>query len=147
MDDIIKFSPEELQEAASAIRALQEKYPLLNPSGWASPWFYVDEHHSLESVLADREAMPQEHAEPFLLACEWIRENMPQSRKVCRRKSSYGLKDIAEKEIGYIQNGTFIAAAIHCGLKFVPVDKKLNSQNVFFKFDDKPFKKKYRKYF
>jgi hypothetical protein len=31
---------------------------------------------------------------------------------------SYGLKHIAEREVGYITNGAFIAAAIHCGFPY-----------------------------
>lgn len=34
------------------------------------------------------------------------------------RYTSYGLKHLAEKEVGYITNGAFIAAAIHCGFAY-----------------------------
>ena len=36
-------------------------------------------------------------------------------KTVNRRRTAYGLKHIAEREIGYITEQTFIAAAIHMG--------------------------------
>jgi hypothetical protein len=39
-------------------------------------------------------------------------------------------------------NGTFIAAAIHCGFDFTPIEKGNNPQNLFFKFNYKDLRKK-----
>ena len=147
MNYLEKFSPEEIQEAARSIKSLLDKYPLLNSSGWARPIFYADRSRPLREVLADREKMPEQHAESFLLACDWIRRNMSPSSEVCNRMSSYGLKHIAEEEIGYVRNGTFIAAALHCGLDFVPENEDPDPQNLCFKFSEESLIKKYPKYF
>jgi hypothetical protein len=49
--------------------------------------------------------------------CEWLADK-PKIKSINRHRSSYGLKHLAEEEIGYITNGQFIAAAIHSGFKF-----------------------------
>jgi hypothetical protein len=58
----------------------------------------------------------------------WLRDKA-KTKTVNRRRSSYGLKHVAEKEVGYITNGAFIAAAIHCGF---PYRVDLHSPNVGF---------------
>lgn len=55
--------------------------------------------------------------ESFDKACLWLKNIKPMS-SMNNKHTSYGLKHLAEKEIGYITNGTFIAAAIHCGFKY-----------------------------
>src|SRR5262249_23851326 len=47
----------------------------------------------------------------------WLRDK-PKRKYVNWRHSSYGLRRIAEKEIGYVSHGAFIAAAIHCGFPY-----------------------------
>lgn len=54
----------------------------------------------------------------FDAACVWIREHLPPTPRSRGYYSSYYLKHIAEAEIGYIINGLFIAAMIHCGHRF-----------------------------
>ena len=48
--------------------------------------------------------------EEFEKACTWIRENLTATNSFNSKRSSYGLKHIAEIEIEYITNGVFIAA-------------------------------------
>ena len=52
--------------------------------------------------------------------------NKPRQININWRQSAYGLKHIAEDEIGYVTNGAFIAAAIHAGLKFKVCEDGLN---------------------
>jgi hypothetical protein len=48
----------------------------------------------------------------FVAARAWLRR-FPRLKRVNRRRgTSYGLKDVADREIGYLTNGVFIAAAI-----------------------------------
>jgi len=49
-------------------------------------------------------------------------------------KGYYGLKHIAEKEMGYVLNGVFIAAAIHSGF---PYELIPDSPNVRFGISEK----------
>lgn len=52
----------------------------------------------------------------------WLLENVKPTRTINHRHTSYGLKHIAEKDLGYITNGVFIAAAIIADYpcKFLP---------------------------
>lgn len=49
--------------------------------------------------------------------CEWLRQ-FDKIKTINDHRSSYGLKHIAENDIGYVTNGVFIAAAIHCGYPY-----------------------------
>lgn len=51
----------------------------------------------------------------FNATCGWISLRLRKAKRLNRKRSSYGMKHIAEKEIGYITNGVFIAAMIACG--------------------------------
>lgn len=69
----------------------------------------------------------------FQKACQWL-GYIEKIKLINNRYTSYGLKHIAEKEIGYIANGVFIAAAIHCGFDFKVVD---GGPNVQFNMSEK----------
>jgi hypothetical protein len=49
---------------------------------------------------------------------EWLRKNIRPVKTINRNYTSYGLKHITEKEIGYIPDGVFIAAAIIAGYEY-----------------------------
>ncbi len=55
-------------------------------------------------------------AEEFEKTCEWL-STKERRKTINKSHTSYGLKHMAERDIGYITNGVFIAAAIHCGFK------------------------------
>lgn len=65
-----------------------------------------------------REDMPSPRLiDQFEQSCEWLKR-WPRTKNVnLRAGTSYGLKHEAEKGVGYVQNGMFIAAAIACGFK------------------------------
>lgn len=67
----------------------------------------------------------------------WLRENIERTPTINKRHSSYGIKHMAEQDIGYITNGVFIAAGIIEGYpyKFVP-----GSPNVPFGMSEKSLK-------
>lgn len=52
----------------------------------------------------------------FKRARVWLRDK-PRTKHPNRRMTSYGLKHVAEKQIGYVTNGMFIAAALAEGFK------------------------------
>jgi len=74
----------------------------------------------------DRAAL-LESLEGFEKACHWL-SRQKKIKSINTKHSSYGLKHIAEKEVGYITNGVFIAAAIHCGftVKTYPGDPNVS---------------------
>ena len=49
--------------------------------------------------------------------CDWL-SGKAKIKTINKRHTSYGLKHMAEKEIGYITNGAFICAAVFCGFDF-----------------------------
>jgi hypothetical protein len=73
-------------------------------------------------------------AESFEKTCIWIKENIKEIQSINTKHTSYGLKHLAEKHVGYITNGVFIAAAIHCGFK---VKVYPGSPNVSFNMSEK----------
>lgn len=72
----------------------------------------------------------------FNKTCKWLAK-ISKIKTINKSRSSYGLKHLAEKEIGYITNGVFIAAAIHCGFDF---KLQIGSANVFFNMSEKSLK-------
>ena len=67
--------------------------------------------------------------------CIWL--SQVEKIKTPSGRSSYGLKDLAENDIGYITNGAFIAAAVHCGY---PYRITPGSANVAFGMSEKSIK-------
>lgn len=84
---------------------------------------YEERHIPIEErpalLAAEREAL-RKNAPAVAATVEWLRKNVAPVRK--RTHSSYGVKHVAEKDIGYITNGVLIAAAIIAGYpyKIVP---------------------------
>ena len=74
--------------------------------------------------------------ETFNKTIEWLSQ-VKQIKNINSKHSSYGLKDLAERKIGYITNGVFIAAAVHSGFKY-KIYK--NSPNALFNMSEKSLK-------
>ncbi|AVI65855.1 hypothetical protein CKQ84_08140 [Shewanella sp. WE21] len=72
-------------------------------------------------------------SESFEKTVSWLKQ-IEEIKSFNLRRSSYGIKHLAERDIGYITNGVFIAAAIHSGFKY-----KINydSPNVQFNMSEK----------
>jgi hypothetical protein len=79
-----------------------------------------DFRRDLESLLARQEQ--------FEKVCEWIRSNLRPQRTFNQRRSSYALKHVAEADMEhYCTNGLLIAAMIHCGYAWRPVEATPNA--------------------
>src|SRR3954467_4152410 len=98
------------------IQRVIEKVPGLNEFGvglyaWGRPQedrgaiFRAD----TEALLASEEACTK--------VCDWLGA-MEKTKTINTRDTSYGLKHLAAHEIGYVTNGVFIAAAVHCGFPY-----------------------------
>lgn len=95
-------------------------------------------------TVAERDANFRRDQEALLLSapictkiCAWLADK-PRVKNINPRHTSYGYKHWVEKDIGeYVANGQFIAAAIHCGLKY-----KIDDVNVQFNLSEKPFKRR-----
>jgi hypothetical protein len=64
-----------------------------------------------EAIAERRELL--ESVERFEAACIWIRKHLPLSPRSRRYFSSYVLKQIAEREMGYLSNGAAMLASGH----------------------------------
>jgi hypothetical protein len=71
--------------------------------------------------------------EQFEKALSWCLRYLVLSKRVNKRYTSYGLKHICEPFIGYVTNGTFIAAFLAAGGTVFPV---LSSPNPHFNVTD-----------
>ena len=78
-----------------------------------------------------------ESTEEFERVCQWLYQ-IDKIKTINNKRGSYGLKHIAEREVGYITNGVFIAAAIHSGFKYKIYP---GSPNVSFNMSEKSIKR------
>ncbi len=79
-------------------------------------------------------------AEDCTRICQWL-GSLSKIESINERHSSYGLKHMVEqdRDIDYVTNGAFIAAAIHAGFKYKLAP---HSPNVMFNISEKSLKAK-----
>jgi hypothetical protein len=108
------ITPRQEREARAAIAAVMERFPYLTAEGLARPFdTHLPKAEREEQFRLDRNALLSQAAE-FRAACTWLGRQRKR-KTINRRGTSYGLKHVCEDEVGYMTNGTFIAAAIACG--------------------------------
>jgi hypothetical protein len=71
--------------------------------------------------------------------CHWIDAHLVSRQTFNPRHSSYGLKHMAEEDIGYITNGQFIAAMMACGYRY-----KVVGLNALFNVSERAITQLYR---
>lgn len=89
-----------------------------------------------EKELAEGRAHLLKSVDACNKVCQWLGQ-IDKIKTINDRHSSYGLKHVAEEDIGYITNGVFITAAIHCGF---PYRIKPGRPNVEFGMSEKSIK-------
>lgn len=94
----------------------------------------VEEQRAI--VAKDRETLRASTA-AVETAVVWLRENIEPIQTINKTRTSYGIKHIANKDIGYITNGVFIAAGIIAGYSYEIVP---SSPNVSFGMSEKSLK-------
>ena len=131
--DLLQRSPVDQHIAITMVRL-----PLLNDFGIG---MYSQDRKLPE---AERRARFEENrqqlrnsAERVAATVEWLRQNVEPIKTINRKHTSYGIKHIAEKDIGYITNGVFIAAAVIAGYPYEIVP---GSPNVPFGMSEKSLK-------
>ncbi len=90
-----------------------------------------------DAINAEQRRTLRESAAAVATTVTWLRENVEPTRTINRRRTSYGIKGVAEKDIGYITNGVFIAAGIIAGYPYEIVS---GSPNVLFGMSEKSLK-------
>ncbi len=99
----------------SNIAAVIGRIPGLNAFGVGC--FYGVEATDRETQLARDRAALLADVDGCSRAESWLR-NKAKRKTINPKRSSYGLKHLAEREVGYITNGAFIAAAVHLGFPY-----------------------------
>lgn len=100
----------ELQE----LTKIMEEHPLLHDGGYGCARGTCDDLNSPSP--RSRQAL-LDSVEEFAAAKLWCVANLRPSKTLNRNHTSYGMKHIAEEEIGYITNGVFIAAMLAAGFR------------------------------
>lgn len=100
----------------------------------------VSEEDIKAQFVADRKRL-EERLDSCNKVCEWLGQMEPIKTINCNH-SSYGLKLIAERDLGDITHGVFIAAAIHCGFAY---RLEPSSVNALFGISEKSIKRALRR--
>jgi hypothetical protein len=118
-------------EARAAMLRVMQQHPSLTVQGFDPFWPAKPPENRLAKFEADRaELLTPDGLEAFGRAIEWL-SRFDKSKTLNRRGTSYGLKHVAQREIGYTTNGCFIAAAVAAGLEVRPAS--MGSLNAVFK--------------
>jgi hypothetical protein len=99
---------------ASSVQAVLDKHPQLNDHGWGAP-------HRSSGPPFDMAARRLALCQPASLATiasavEWLKGYQVVPRPTKLTRTSYGLKHVAEEQIGYITNGAFLVAVLLVGI-------------------------------
>jgi hypothetical protein len=114
------------------IAAVIGKIPELSAYGIGYPSDLYRTPEERKAWLREQQARLLGDVDGCSRAEAWLRGKRKR-RTVNGHCTSYWLKHVAEKEVGYITNGAFIAAAIHCGFRC-----RINprSPNPYFDIED-----------
>ncbi len=95
-----------------------ERHPLLNDYGAiAATESRLSKEERMEMFRKHRGTL-RESSAMVDRTFTWLLKNVAPIKTINRSRTSYGLKHIAENDIGYITNGVFIAAAIIAGYPY-----------------------------
>jgi hypothetical protein len=98
---------------------------------------YKRSREAQAKILADGRDVLRQSVDRVNDTKEWLLDSVAPIKTLNTRRSSYGVKHVAEKDIGYITNGVFIAAAVIAGYNY---EIHPNSPNVTFGFSEKSLK-------
>jgi hypothetical protein len=123
----------------AAIQAVINQVHQLNAYGVGVPHDRNRTAQDTQKQQAEWQAELLASTELFEQICAWLAPLKSKIEIKAKELSSYTLKHVAERNIGrYVPNGVFIAAAIHCGFLFKPVEF---TQNVLFNISKSKVKK------
>jgi hypothetical protein len=113
------------------IQAVIDMIPTLNAHG-VGAFDAVKREYRAAYIASEQETLLRS-AEECTKICEWLAQ-IEKTETPRPHAGSYFLKHLAEEEIGYVTNGAFIAAAVHCGFDF---EIEPNSPNPYFNMSKK----------
>lgn len=130
----------EREEMLPRLIEVMDEYPRLNEYGMGVyGWRSKTPDERLEFMRENR-ARLLESVDDVVRCADWICRHMAPLRHPNLKHNSYGLKHIAEREIGYITNGVFIAAALV--LNYVMRDD--GGANPYFGMSEESIKRAYK---
>ena len=109
----------------SDLRTVMDRLPRLNYFGIG---IYMPAHKTPQQrrqELDEGRTILSNSLEACNRACRWLAE-VDKIKTINLGVRSYALKHLAEKDIGYVTNGAFIAAAVHCGFAYRVFDDSAN---------------------
>ena len=135
------FAPGQLEAAAADMARILEQEPELSDFGYGLSGAEKTPEERRARFETNRQSIrePRSLAQ-FLAACRWLSQ-FAKIKTLNKRGTSYGLKHVAEREIGYCTNGVFIAAAIAEGFR---VRREGRSPNAVFNISTTAWKKRNR---
>jgi hypothetical protein len=104
-------------EARSAIRAVMAREPNLTAFGWG---VFLPHTKTARQIAAELKVERQDLLndwQQFANVVALLSRFEKRASINYRYGTSYGLKHNLAQTLGYVCNGTFIAAALHCGFK------------------------------
>jgi hypothetical protein len=114
------------------------RHPALNDFGLGHYGGHKDKSDAEKGTInAENRRVLRASAPAVATTVMWLRENVEPTLTINKRRTSYGIKHVAEKDIGYITNGVFIAAGIIAGY---PYEIDHSSANVPFGMSEKSLK-------
>lgn len=119
-----------------ALAMVLEKEPQLNSFGMGNFERRLSPQVARETLLKNKAEL-RNNVALVAKTIVWLEDNIQPINTINTSNSSYGLKHQAEKKIGYITNGMFIAAAMIAGYKYKIFR---NSPNVHFGMSKKSIK-------
>ncbi len=104
-------------EVKASLERVMEAYPTLTDTGFLT-WRNSDSRcrEEFHSKLKEGRASLLKAINSYEQSVFWL-IGMKSIQKINTNAHSYRLKHLAESKACYVSNGTFIAAAIHCGYR------------------------------
>jgi hypothetical protein len=128
------------EHMVGVVRQILSEHPTLNDFGFGLFAAHQRESPSKQAeILADNRRQLVESVNRIEATCQWIDAHLVSRKTINPHHSSYGLKHVAEKEIGYITNGVFIAAMIACGYRL-----SVDGPNAWFNVSERSCTQLYR---
>lgn len=100
--------------AEKRIRKILATLPGLAMHGFAVvgeeivPIVQIDEQRAIERAAL----LHGDSVKTIVIAAGWVKHYLLRDTRINRQRTSYGLKHIAERQIGYVANGQFIMAML-----------------------------------
>jgi hypothetical protein len=129
------MTPAEIAAADAAMADVLEREPVLSDNGFKHGDIKEAEFLNWREDIR-RPASPA----GFMVARGWLKQ-FGKIKALNKRGSSYGLKHVAARDIGYVTNGVFIAAAIAEGFIVRRAGAFGDSPNAWFNISAKAWRR------